>query len=138
MDEAYRGPAQSGGEDREGADVTSKLNIIALWAGIIGAAAAIYFPVHSELIAERTAEAAEQKAQVERTAQAQKDWGLLLHRLSDDEAAIAFLETQMPKDKREMLRAIAQSQQQAMIQEQEASLQVMKKAQSKVQKGKKP
>jgi hypothetical protein len=37
MDEAYRGPAQRGGEDREGADVTSKLNIIALWAGIIGA-----------------------------------------------------------------------------------------------------
>lgn len=114
--------------------MTLNLSTLALWAGIVGAASAIYFPVHSELIAERQAQEAEQKAQVERTAQAQKDWGLLLHRLSDDEAAIAFLETQMPKDKREMLRAISQSQQQAMAQEQEAPLRVTKGMHGKAMK----
>ena len=47
---------------------------------------------------------------------------LLMHRLADDEAAIAFLETQMPKDKRDILTAIHQSQQQAQVEEQQAPL----------------
>jgi hypothetical protein len=44
---------------KKGNEMTGKLSIIAFWAGIVGAASAIYFPIHSELIAERQAQAAE-------------------------------------------------------------------------------
>ena len=108
----------------------SKLRTLSLWAGILGAAAAVYFPLHFELKAEQKTQEAERKAdenaRVDRTAQAQKDWGMLLHRLTYDEAAIAFLETQMPKDKREILRAVSEVQQQAQIQEQQTPLRVTK------------
>ena len=105
---------------------TPKLSTIALWVGIAGGLAAVYFPVRSEIQADQKAREVYQRAQLERTAQAQKDWGLLLHRLSNDEAAIAFLEAQMPKDKREILDAISLAQQQAQAQEQQAPLIVTK------------
>ena len=117
--------------------MTLKLSTIALWVGIVGGLAAIYFPIRSEIQADQKAREDEQKAQVVRTAQAQKDWGLLLHRLSNDEAAISFLETQMPKDKREILQAISQSQQQAQAQEQQAPLMVTKSMKNKATTGRK-
>ena len=106
--------------------MTLNLNTLALWAGLASASAAVYFPVRAELNASQRADAAEHQAQMERAAQAQKDWGLLLHRLGNDEAAIAFLETQMPKDKREMLRAIAQAQLNETAIEQQAPLRFTK------------
>lgn len=117
--------------------MTFKLSTIALWVGIVGGLAAIYFPIRSEIQADQKAREDEQKAQLVRTAQAQKDWGLLLHRLSNDEAAISFLETQMPKDKREILQAISQSQQQAQAQEQQAPLMVTKSMKNKATMGRK-
>jgi hypothetical protein len=63
---------------------------------------------------------------------------LLMHRLADDEAAIAFLETQMPKDKRDILTAIHQSQQQAQVEEQQAPLMMKAKRKSPPQEFEQP
>jgi hypothetical protein len=114
--------------------MTTNLSTIALWVGIVGTTSGVYFSIHSELSSDRQAQALAQKAEIERTAQAQKDWGLLLHRLSNDESAIAFLETQMPKDKREMLKAISQAQIQAQVQEQQTPLRVTKGMHNRAEK----
>jgi len=111
------------------------LPTLALCAGILSGLAAVYFPIHSEIQAGQHARESDQKSAVERAAQAQKDWGLLLHRLADDEAAIAFLETQMPKDKREILQAVAQARSQARVAEEQAPLRMEKSARKKARTG---
>ena len=79
--------------------MTSKLNIIAIWSGIVGAAAAVYFPVRSEIKSVNQAE-------VQRAAQRQKAFDALYTRIGNDEADIAFIKSQMPKDKQDILEAI--------------------------------
>ena len=79
--------------------MTSRTSIIALCCTVIGAAAAVYFPLHSDYVADR-------QAQLQQAAQWQQFKDALWTRIGQDEGDIAFLKVQLPKDKQDELEAI--------------------------------
>ena len=81
---------------------------IALWLGIAGSAAGVYFPVKSHLEADR-------KAELQRVLDRVKYQDAVNQRFVADEQLIALIASQMPKDKREVLDAIRKTQQQAQM-----------------------
>ena len=83
---------------------------IALWLGIAGTAAGIYFPIHSEL-------KNDQQANVAQAQQRQQHIDALNQRLANDESDIAFMKSQMPKDKQDILDAIWRVRQQSQTQQ---------------------
>jgi hypothetical protein len=86
-------------------------HVVALWLSIVGTACGIYFPVQSQINQERSAEAVRINAR-------QHAMDALYKRLSDDEAAIAVLASQMPQDKRDLLNAIHASEKRSEVQPQ--------------------
>ena len=84
------------------------IQTIALWLGIAGSAAGVYFPVKSHLDADR-------KAEVQRVLDRVKYQDAVNQRFVADEQLIALIASQMPKDKREVLDAIRKTQQQAQM-----------------------
>src|ERR1017187_6678560 len=82
------------------------VNAIALWLGIAGSAAGVYFPVKSHLDADR-------KAEVQRVLDRVKYQDAVNQRFVADEQLIALIASQMPKDKQQILTAIREAQKQA-------------------------
>jgi hypothetical protein len=90
--------------------MTPKIHTIALWSGIAGAAAAVYFPIRSEIDSAH-------KVEVQEAAQRQKLIDSLYQRIGNDEADIAFIKAQLPKDKQAILEAIWKMREQARAQD---------------------
>ena len=87
---------------------------IALWLGIAGSAAGVYFPIHSQIQSNANAE-------VQRAQDRQKSIDSLNQRFGYDEADIAYIKSQLPKDKQDVLNAIQQVRNQSAAQVQQAA-----------------
>ena len=72
---------------------------IALWLGIAASASAVYFPIHSQLKDGRDQD-------VKQAQNRQQRIDALNQRISNDEADIAYIKAQLPKDKQDVLDAI--------------------------------
>ena len=91
--------------------MTLNAHAIALWAGIAGSAAAVYFPIHADLVQQRTDETS-------RAVDRQKRIDALNQRLVNDEGVIQVLIDQMSNEQRQTLNTIREVQRQAQEQPQ--------------------
>jgi hypothetical protein len=90
--------------------MTPKLSTVALWVGIVGSAAAVYFPMRQEVRDEHQAE-------VDRAVKHENDMNAIWTFVKNDHELINAMGTQMPKNTKVILDAISKAQEQARAQE---------------------
>ena len=80
-----------------------KIETIAVWVGIAGAAAGVYFPIHDQL-------AAKEKEEVKQAQVYQKTMDEINNRFENLEEVVTVLSEEMPQDKKDILDQIRKVQ----------------------------